>query len=256
MAFPTTMAGFLALEPPEPFRATFARLLRDVPGSFLSFDQVELFHYAVYLLLEQERIDDVVGSSTGRFGLQKHELVWTALYDFLHDYGYKLSARYKPGWRQRGTPSDRADHEYRRHPDSEPLDVGCIMLVSSQRWLTAFVQEQAFRTARVTCTRTGQPAILKILFTRPCHTSAREIDILRFLNSEPLRSHPHNICVPVHTFIECPSLRHGPPGYSFSLAVMPCLRHFDVADCGIAAFSLHVMKQGLEVRRSSSMNCS
>lgn len=113
-------------------KAAIERLLHDVPGALDTFDEVKLFEYATNLLVDQQRIDDAVRSSAGRFGLKKHELIWTALYPFLYSHGYKPRSRYRPGWQHRGTPADgEGDRSYwRRHPEAEPLRVRCVMHVS------------------------------------------------------------------------------------------------------------------------------
>ena len=89
----------------------------------------------------QERADDVIATSHGRFCLEKHELFWTALQPHLQEFGYKLRARYEPGWRCAEPEHEEVDgilprddyHDFAhlnsriarryfdRHPEDEPL---------------------------------------------------------------------------------------------------------------------------------------
>lgn len=110
------------------------------------------------------------------------------------------------------------------------------------------VQPFSFRAVPAVSMRTGAKTVLKVLHTRRGHPNANEIDILKYLNEEPRRSHPHNICVPVHDYIRVPSTSSIIEP-ELSIAVMPALRpSIRFEDCIICGFVLHGIKQLLHVR--------
>ncbi|KZV89390.1 hypothetical protein EXIGLDRAFT_721493 [Exidia glandulosa HHB12029] len=211
----------------ESTRRSLERLAHGIPGDLLPV-QVELFFYGALVLHAQQRVDDTLSASTSTHGLRKHEIFWTSLYPVLRQAGYTLRRRYAPGWQHHGPQQINDEPSFwKRFPEAKPLDT----------W--------AFRAMPADCMRTGEKIVLKVLHTRRGHPNANEIDILRFLNEEPRRSHPHNVCVPVYDYIRIPKTERGDP--ELSLAVMPSLRRpAQLGHFWIYGIRLNVIKQSFE----------
>ncbi|KZV82836.1 hypothetical protein EXIGLDRAFT_729267 [Exidia glandulosa HHB12029] len=212
----------------EPARRSIERLVREVPGDLLPV-QVELFFYGALALHDQHRVDDILASSATPYALNKHELFWTSLYPILRQAGYTLRARYAPGWQHHGPQQVKGDSSFwGKFPEARAL------------------HPFSFRAVPAVSMRTGANTFLKVLHTRRGHPNANEIDILKYLNEEPRRSHPHNICVPVHDYIRVPSTS-SKIDPEISIAVMPALRpSIRFEDCMICGFVLHGIKQLLQ----------
>ncbi|KZV88219.1 kinase-like protein [Exidia glandulosa HHB12029] len=222
------------------------RLWKGVPGKLATLPQKELFRMAALLLDEQGRVDDVIASaSTPLFGIERHELFWVALFPYLRDCGYRLRARYAPGWRYtgsvvegawprnirdgfQGSPVER--DEYARDPNSQPLSIF------------------AFRTIHAICEATNEDVVIKVLCSEKGRIGSKELEILRFLNEEHRRSHPHNHCVPVSAFLDFPATDVDIPSSEFSFVVMPALQDvkFGLRDCLTRAFALNLFQQAVE----------
>ncbi|KZV89393.1 hypothetical protein EXIGLDRAFT_838572 [Exidia glandulosa HHB12029] len=212
----------------ESTRRSLERLARGIPGDLLPV-QVGLFFYGALVLHAQQRVDDTLSASTSTHGLRKHEIFWTSLYPVLRQAGYTLHRRYAPGWQHHGPPQIDDDPSFwKRFPEAQPLDT------------------TSFRAMPADCMRTGEKIVFKVLHTRRDHPSANEMNILRFLNEEPRRSHPHNVCVPVYDYIRIPKTERGIDP-ELSLAVMPSLQPSALLGvCRIYGFALHVIKQSFE----------
>ncbi|KZV98039.1 kinase-like protein [Exidia glandulosa HHB12029] len=212
----------------ESARRSLERLARGIPGDLLPV-QVELFFYGALALHDQQRVDDTLAASASPHGLKKHEIFWTSLYPFLRQAGYSLRRRYAPGWRHQGPPQMEGGPSFRKHfPEAQPLDT------------------LSFRAMPADCMRTGEKIVFKVLHTRRGHPNAEEINILRFFNEEPRRSHPHNVCVPVYDYIRVPNTESSTDP-EISLAIMPSLRPSGLLGvCLIYGFALHVIKQSFE----------
>ncbi|KZW02376.1 hypothetical protein EXIGLDRAFT_829271 [Exidia glandulosa HHB12029] len=224
----------------------FYRLASEVPGLLATADQIELFQAGAILLHDQGRVDDVVAASSTPFGLEKHELFWVALRPYLLDLGYEISSRYSPGWRYTGpavadvfppsirdglqaSPAERA--VYAQIPDAKPLS------------------SLAFRTVQAVRLSTHEHVVIKILCTRPGRPEAGELALLQFLNAEPQRSRPDNVCVPLLDVLELPSIPSCPKLASdFRIVVMPELQpvYDSIPTCTIRAYPLHLLRQALD----------
>ncbi|KZV83018.1 hypothetical protein EXIGLDRAFT_729055 [Exidia glandulosa HHB12029] len=208
-------------------RRSLERLAHGISGDLLPV-QVRLFFYGALALHDQHRVDDTLAASTSPHGLRKHEIFWTSLYPVLCQAGYTLRRRYAPGWQHHGPPQIDDDPSFwKRFPETQPLDT------------------TSFRAMPADCMRTGEKVVFKVLHTRRGHPNADEINILRFLNEEPRRSHPHNVCVPVYDYIRVPKTEWEDP--ELSLAVMPSLRRPEqLGYFWIYGFVFHVIKQSFE----------
>jgi len=128
-------------------------------------------------------------------GLGPGESWWTDHYLWLKDCGYLLRPRYAPDWvpSWRGTNKDWGDFE-----DSQSLENSNI-LDAARIMDGAFVTLKQVRTSR----------------------HPYEAAIGGFLSSEPLRSDPHNHCVPIYEVLQVPD------DDDKILLVMPLLRSYN-----------------------------
>ncbi|EJD51002.1 hypothetical protein AURDEDRAFT_160143 [Auricularia subglabra TFB-10046 SS5] len=184
-------------------------------GLFTQPEQVELLHYAAILLREQGRVEEVSKQET----LRPREFIWAALYPHLRNAGYILPHRYAPFGHVQGSPVKPPGRFDR------PLSLlDCNVL-------------PAIRAD------TGDRVVLKMTCSRQGSPCAHELEILRLLNTEPLRSHPDNAAIQLLDAVAFPPIQGQPRAADLHILVMPMLRILCVADCAINGFALHLMKQ-------------
>ncbi|KAH9834812.1 uncharacterized protein C8Q71DRAFT_766503 [Rhodofomes roseus] len=127
--------------------------------------------------------------------LKPEEFWWRDRQKWLEDQGYVLRARYKPDW----LPSWKTSHKpYWKCEDGQPIMVPHIL--------------DATRLSD------GEPVVLKRILTSQ---HPYEVEITRFLCSEPLASDSRNHCVRLYDVLDVPNED------DMVVLVLPLLRRYD-----------------------------
>ncbi|KAI0637717.1 hypothetical protein C8Q77DRAFT_1047583 [Trametes polyzona] len=126
--------------------------------------------------------------------LGPHEEYWRDLYPFLKSNGYELRPRFRPGWE----PTWSSDELPGGTEDSIGLPL--------------------FRSRMIDAIRVADG---KMVYFKVVKADSQELEITRYLSSEPLRRDPRNHCVELLDVLPHPD----DPNLCFM--VLPCLRDID-----------------------------
>lgn len=168
-------------------------------------------------------------------GLSEEEVWWRDHQVWLQERGYLLRPRYRPDW----VPSwKKSDVRMYSCEDGQSLGVraSCIRLWGHQR--SSSTIQLRVHILDATRIRDNVPVTLKRLKTRE---HPYEIQIGRYLSSEPLASDPKNHCVPILEVLDLPE------DDNTKLLVMPLLRIFDNPPFLTVGEAVEFMRQAIEV---------
>lgn len=145
--------------------------------------------------------------------LDEDEIWWRDHQVWLEQRGYLLRPRYRPGWVPSWINTDRS---YLFCEDGRNIIVRAY-IPSPTSWQLSLPSQRG-HVLDATRVADGIPLTLKrILTSRHPH----EVEISRYLSSEPLASDPKNHCVPILEVLEVPNEP------SLRILVMPLLRKFN-----------------------------
>jgi hypothetical protein len=144
--------------------------------------------------------------------LGPHEVVWRNRYAWLLSAGYRLRERYNPDWKPSwiGTAKDPLDCE-----DAHPILVCLLREMCVNSLIPKFWQFASVNHA--TRVATGELVVLKCVD----HSKfPREIEVMKYLSSEPLGTDPRN-----HSTHPIDILQD-PDEDTLSVIAIPLLRYF------------------------------
>jgi hypothetical protein len=168
------------------------------------------------------------------------EVFWCDHYKWLHERGYKLRPRYKPGWK----PSWLSDKR-KVLKDWDSCEDGRWLSVSSSPFkFHAFAHSltPVLQLSYTICdaTRISDGAYVTLKSISPSE-HPHEIEISKFLSTKDLASDPHNHCIPIYDVLTVPDVNDR------AILVMPLLRMCEDTPFQTFGESVDFMRQLIEV---------